>query len=97
MSSSRPILHLNKVIPEEAKKVVSVLVRAKRDIPNINAQELYTPKQVSVMLKISVSRLRDLRWQKKGPQYIKLGNTPTASVRYLGQDLLNYLLSVKVS
>ena len=49
MSSSRPILHLNKVIPEEAKKVVSVLVRAKRDIPNINAQELYTPKQVSVM------------------------------------------------
>ncbi len=98
MSISRPTLHLNNSVPlEKPKTAVQVLVRVKRNKPDIKAQELYTPKQVSAILRLSISRLRDLRWQKKGPQYIKLGNTPKASVRYLGQDLLNYLLSVKVS
>lgn len=96
MSSSRPILHLNNVTPAEPKKMVQVLVRVKRDKPNINARELYTPKQVSAILKVSVARLRDLRWKKKPPHYIKLGNAPKAQVRYLGQDLLDYLSSVKV-
>lgn len=96
MPSNRQILHLNNVTSVEPKKMVPVLVRIKRYKPNINAEELYTPKQVSIVLKISVSRLRDLRWQKKGPRYIKMGESSKAPVRYLGQDLLDYLSLVKI-
>lgn len=65
MSNSRPILHLNNVTSAEPIKTVQVLIRVKRNKPDIKAQELYTPKQVSAILKLSISRLRDLRWQKR--------------------------------
>lgn len=95
MSNSRPILHLNNVTSAEPKKTVQVLIRVKRNKPDIKAQELYTPKQVSAILKLSISRLRDLRWQKKGPRYVKIGKGAKAPVRYVGQDLLDYLSLVK--
>ena len=95
MSNSRPILHLNNVTSVEPKKTVQVLIRVKRNRPNINAQELYTPTQVSAILRLSISRLRDLRWQKKGPRYVKIGKGAKAPVRYVGQDLLDYLSLVK--
>lgn len=76
-----------------SKNTVQVLVVRKPKV--INATELYTPKQVSAILKLSISRLRDLRWQKKGPRYIKIGKGSKAPVRYVGQDLLNYLSLVK--
>lgn len=95
MSNSRPILHLNNVTSAEPIKTVQVLIRVKRNKPDIKAQELYTPKQVSAILKLSISRLRDLRWQKKGPRYVKIGKGVKAPVRYVGQDLLDYLSLVK--
>lgn len=95
MSNSRPILHLNNVTSVEPIKTVQVLIRVKRNKPDIKAQELYTPKQVSAILKLSISRLRDLRWQKKGPRYVKIGKGAKAPVRYVGQDLLDYLSLVK--
>lgn len=96
MSTSRPTLHLNNSISlAEPKKTVQVLIRVKRNKPDIKAQELYTPKQVSAILKLSISRLRDLRWQKKGPRYVKIGKGAKAPVRYVGQDLLDYLSLVK--
>ena len=88
MSSNRPILHLNTTFPLQ-KTTVQVLVVRQPKV--INATELHTSKQVSLILKISVSRLRDLRWLKKGPQYIKIGKGSKAPVRYVGKDLLNYL------
>lgn len=66
----------------------SVLVRKTRVtiIPNV----LYTPQQASKFLNLSVSRLRDLRWQKKTPLFCKLSDKPNACVRYVGRDLLQY-------
>ncbi len=81
----------------EPREPVQVAIRVKRNKPDINPQELYTPKQVSTILKISISRLRDLRWLKKGPRYIKIGKSSKAHIRYLGQDLLDYLSSVRVT
>lgn len=96
MSISRPTLHLNNSVPlEKPKTAVQVLVRVNRNKPDIKAQELYTPKQVSAILRLSISRLRDLRWQKKGPRYVKIGKGTKAPVRYVGQDLLDYLSLVK--
>lgn len=96
MSISRPTLHLNNSVPlEKPKTAVQVLVCVKRNKPDIKAQELYTPKQVSAILRLSISRLRDLRWQKKGPRYVKIGKGTKAPVRYVGQDLLDYLSLVK--
>ena len=95
MSNSRPILHLNNVTSAEPIKTVQVLIRVKRNKPDIKAQELYTPKQVSAILRLSISRLRDLRWQKKGPRYVKIGKGTKAPIRYVGQDLLDYLSLVK--
>lgn len=67
MSISRPTLHLNNSVPlEKPKTAVQVLVCVKRNKPDIKAQELYTPKQVSAILRLSISRLRDLRCRKKG-------------------------------
>lgn len=56
MSISRPTLHLNNSVPlEKPKTAVQVLVCVKRNKPDIKAQELYTPKQVSAILRLSIS------------------------------------------
>ena len=66
----------------------SVLVRKTRAA--INPNVLYTTKQAASFLNLSVSRLRDLRWQQKPPLFCKLSDKPNACVRYVGRDLLKY-------
>lgn len=75
-------------------KKVSVLVCRRRVInplPVFNDERLYTPEEVAVYLKVSVSYLKDLRWRHKPPLYVKLSDRPKAQVRYVGRDLSHYL------
>lgn len=78
--------------PNTPLKTVQVLVRRKRtNTYCIKPDELYTPKQAADFLKISEKRMTDLRWLKRPPAYIKIGNGGKARVRYKGSDLLAYL------
>jgi hypothetical protein len=50
-------------------------------------------KDAARILGVSVYWMQRARWAGGGPQYIKLGTTPKAAVRYLAEDLEDYIKS----
>ena len=53
--------------------------------------KLMTPYQVAMKLGVSTRRLANWRKMGKGPNYIKLGDTPQSQVRYLPEDVEQYI------
>lgn len=56
-----------------------------------NSNQLLTPKQVSEMLQISTGTLENWRINGHGPKYLKLGGQHRSPVRYLLQDVEDWM------
>jgi predicted DNA-binding transcriptional regulator AlpA len=56
-----------------------------------NPDELLTPREVALLLKVHVATLEGWRNMKTGPKYLKLGDGSRAPVRYRRGDIETYL------
>lgn len=56
-------------------------------------ERLLTPKEAAGLLRLSPARLAQLRSEKKGPKYYKVGG----SVRYALEDLEGYVKKGKIT
>lgn len=50
---------------------------------------MYTPEQVAKILQVSTETLKNWRWKKIGPKWVKL-NSDKGMVRYVEEDLEAY-------
>lgn len=54
-------------------------------------QELLTPRQVALLLKVHPDTLEQWRGRRTGPHWIKLGDSKQSPIRYRKTDVENYL------
>lgn len=53
--------------------------------------ELLTPKQTSVLVKLAVGTLKDKRWKGTGPRFIKLSAGRGGRIRYRRGDVHDWI------
>ena len=63
-------------------------------LSDLSPEELLTPLEAAKFLKVSADTLRRWRYERRGPQYIKVGRR---MVRYIVKDILAYLHAVTTS
>jgi predicted DNA-binding transcriptional regulator AlpA len=53
--------------------------------------KLYSPKQVAAMLGFNKRTLNNWRYRKRGPKYLKIGNT----IRYEEKDIQDFIKQLR--
>ena len=56
-------------------------------------QELLTPRQVALLLKVHPDTLEQWRGRRTGPDWIKLGDSKQSPIRYRLADVEKYLIA----
>ncbi|MEU9406194.1 helix-turn-helix domain-containing protein [Streptomyces sp. NPDC048281] len=56
-------------------------------VEGADPEELLTPAQTAVLVKLSVGTLKDKRWKGTGPRYIKLSPGQGGRIRYRRGDV----------
>ncbi|MEV4915432.1 helix-turn-helix domain-containing protein [Streptomyces tirandamycinicus] len=59
--------------------------------PHSEIEELLTPEEVSSSTKLALQTLANMRRDRRGPRFIKLGVSVTAPVRYRRSDVEAWL------
>jgi len=59
-----------------------------------NGPVLLHPREVANRLQISVGTLANMRSRGTGPQFVKIGDPETGRVRYLEDDVLDFINSL---
>lgn len=57
----------------------------------MNAKDILTPQEVADMLKVSVDTLETWRAKRKGPSWLRLGDSKQSPIRYRREDVDGYL------
>lgn len=60
-------------------------------VTTLDPDELLTPAEAARVTKLSVSTLKDRRWKKNGPRFIKLSPGRGGRIRYRRRDLDEWL------
>lgn len=84
-------LKYEKKIREMQEKINSLINKNLDDSSEMNVKTLLNEKDAAEVLLISKRKLQTLRYNKKGPQYHKIGS----AISYKYEDLLEFLNSVK--
>jgi hypothetical protein len=61
----------------ESKRKASALMTNEAELT-----EYYTPAEVAALARVTKGTLATMRYQGRGPAYVKLGNSRSAHVRY---------------